>query len=166
MTQPLTGHTNRRCRRFRTNMAIDSFSAALVSFVLKRTIQQRGRERWQKSELLAEEWGTRCSHVRITIVTVKRIKEEEEREMQEVKVWEWTAMIWCIYTQTHTPILAVALIIPVTSGEEWQNKSFIRVLHCIPDDYEKFLSCKCPCPPPALKKLEEKLFFLSRSYFH
>lgn len=42
MTQPLTGHTNRRCRRFRTNMAIDSFSAALVSFVLKR---ENGGER-------------------------------------------------------------------------------------------------------------------------
>lgn len=34
MTQPLTGHTSRRCRRFRTNMAIDSFSAAVVSLVL------------------------------------------------------------------------------------------------------------------------------------
>lgn len=36
MTQPLTGHTNRRWRRLRTNMAIDSFSAVLVSLVLKR----------------------------------------------------------------------------------------------------------------------------------
>lgn len=35
MTQPLTGHTNRHCRRFRANMATDSFSAALVSLVLK-----------------------------------------------------------------------------------------------------------------------------------
>lgn len=34
ITEPLTGHTNKRWRRFRTNMAIDSFSAALVSLVL------------------------------------------------------------------------------------------------------------------------------------
>lgn len=55
------------------------------------------------------------------------------------------------YIHSNTRILAVAFIIPVTSGEEWQNKSFIRVLYCIPDDYMKFLSCKCPWPPPALK---------------
>lgn len=51
MTQPLTGHTNRRCRRFRTNMAIDSFSAALVSLVLKRgEARERQREMRGKRE--------------------------------------------------------------------------------------------------------------------
>lgn len=47
MTQPLTGHTSRRWRRFRTNMAIDSFSAALVSLVLYRG-KVREKQRWRK----------------------------------------------------------------------------------------------------------------------
>lgn len=36
MVQPLTGHANSRCRRFLTNMTMDSFSAATVSLVLNR----------------------------------------------------------------------------------------------------------------------------------
>lgn len=43
ITQPLTGHTNRRWRRLRTNMAMDSFSAALVSLVLMK--RRKGRDR-------------------------------------------------------------------------------------------------------------------------
>lgn len=55
MTQPLTGHTNRRCRRFRTNMAIDSFSAVLVSLVLQKGNARERQERW------AEGWGNKKS---------------------------------------------------------------------------------------------------------
>lgn len=50
MTQPLMGHTNRRCRRFRTNMAIDSFSAALVSLFLRGNAKEWQRARKKDSQ--------------------------------------------------------------------------------------------------------------------
>lgn len=55
MTQPLTGHTKRRWRRFRTNIAIDSFSAALVNFVLMggryKDHKQKGEQKTHKKTL-------------------------------------------------------------------------------------------------------------------
>lgn len=43
------------------------------------------------------------------------------------------------------------ILIPVTPTEEWENKSFVRVLHCMLDNCIMFCSCKCLWPPPALK---------------
>lgn len=44
--------------------------------------------------------------------------------------------------------------IPVISSEERQDKPFIRVLYCIPDDCTDLIPCKCLRPPPTLETEE------------
>lgn len=59
--------------------------------------------------------------------------------------------------KSHT--LTVTLKIPVTPGEERQNKPFERILYCIPNDCMKLFSCKRLWPPPALKQWGKSWFF-------
>lgn len=65
MTLPLTGPNNSRCRRFRTNMAIDSFSAAAVSLVLNIRTKQRGEEELRKMQIQMK--GRRQKYTEFTL---------------------------------------------------------------------------------------------------